>query len=132
MPPGAAPVDPASLLPLSEQVFQILLALADADRHGYGIMREIQERSRGATQIGAGTLYACLKRLLAGGLIEELDERPDPALDDERRRYYRLTPFGAAVAAGEARRLEGLVRQAKRKHVLGPTAARGGMRPRPA
>ena len=127
----SAKADPAALLPLSEQMFHILLALVDADRHGYGIMRDIQQRTAGAMRIGAGTLYGCLKRLLAAGLIEELDERPDPSIDDERRRYYRLTAFGATVMAAEARRLDALVRQAKRKRVLGKGGARG-MRPRPA
>lgn len=122
---------PESLLPLSEQVFHVLLALVDTDRHGYGIMRDIHERTGGAMRIGAGTLYGCLKRLLAGGLIEELDERPDPSIDDERRRYYRLTALGAEVVAGEARRLEELVRQARRKRVLDKSGARG-LRPRPA
>jgi DNA-binding PadR family transcriptional regulator len=107
--------DPAAYLPLSEQGFHILLALADAERHGYGIMQEIHERTGGILRLGAGTLYGLLKRLLASGLIEETDERPDPSLDDERRRYYRLTAYGATVLSLETRRLEGLLRQARRK-----------------
>jgi DNA-binding PadR family transcriptional regulator len=110
--------DPAALLPLSEQVFQVLLSLADTDRHGYGIMRDVAERTNGRIRLGAGTLYGSLKRLLSAGLVEELGERPDPALDDERRRYYRLTPFGAAVARSEARRLSELVREAQRKRLF--------------
>jgi DNA-binding PadR family transcriptional regulator len=119
------------MLRLSEQVFQVLLALVDADRHGYGIMRDIEQRTGGEMRLGAGTLYGCLKRLRAGGLIEELGERPDPSIDDERRRYYRLTALGADVVASEARRLEELVRQARRKRVLDKGEARG-LRPRPA
>jgi DNA-binding PadR family transcriptional regulator len=116
---------------LSEQAFHVLLALADEDRHGYGVMREIHERTGGAVTIGAGTLYGCLKRLLAAELIEEVGDRPTPELDDERRRYYRLTPLGARAASAEARRLELLVRQARRKRLLAQKPVRG-LRPRPA
>jgi DNA-binding PadR family transcriptional regulator len=125
------PPDPAPLLPLSAQAFHVLMALVDKDHHGYGLMREIGERSGGAVTIGAGTLYGCLKRLLAAELIEEVGDRPAPELDDERRRYYRLTPFGARVAAAEARRLESLVREARRKRLLDQSPRRG-LRPRPA
>ncbi len=108
----------AKLLPLTPAVFQILLALADAELHGYAIMREVRERTKGRVRLGPGTLYGSVKRMLAEGLIEEAEERPDPQLDDERRRYYRLTRFGRAVAAEEARRLDELVTDARAKQLL--------------
>ncbi len=88
---------PESLLPLTPAVFHIMLALADGERHGYGIMQEVAALTDGALRLGPGTLYGSIKRMLADGLIEETDERPDPELDDERRRYYRLTDFGQRV-----------------------------------
>ena len=103
-------------------MFHILLALADKERHGYDIMREIDERSEGKMRLGPGTLYGSIKRMLSDGLIEELDERPDPELDDERRRYYRLTDLGRRVAVAEAERLERLVKSARSKKLL---SARG-------
>lgn len=109
---------PQDLLPLSPVVFEILLALADRELHGYGIMLEVERRTGGTTRLGPGTLYGSIKRMLAAGLVEESGERPDPALDDERRRYYRLTRFGRRVALAEARRLERQVRQAREKRVL--------------
>ncbi len=105
---------------LTPAVFQILLALADSDRHGYGIMREIALRTDSTMRLGPGTLYRAIKRLLAEGLIEECDERPDPALDDERRRYYRLTTTGWHAVSREAQRLAQLVGMARAKRVLGP------------
>src|ERR687883_1390631 len=107
--------DPRSLLPLTPAVLQILLALADGERHGYGIMREVEERTGGETRLGPGTLYGSIKRMLADGLIEESDERPDPEMDDQRRRYYRITDFGRQVAGAEAERLAGLVSTAREK-----------------
>src|ERR1700680_684764 len=107
--------DPESLLPLTPAVFHILLALADNERHGYGIMQEIGRRTDGKMRMGPGTLYGSIKRMLADGLIEESGERPDPSLDDERRRYYRLTGFGLRVVQAEAKRLAQLVRVALRK-----------------
>jgi DNA-binding PadR family transcriptional regulator len=107
------------LLPLSVAEFQILLALADAERHGYGIMREIALRTEDEVRLGPGTLYGSIKRMLATGLIEESEERPDPEFDDERRRYYRITAFGREVAAAEARRMERVVAQARKKRFLG-------------
>lgn len=109
---------PQNLLPLTPVVFEILLALADRELHGYGIMLEVERRTGGATKLGPGTLYGSIKRMFAAGLVEESGERPDPALDDERRRYYRLTRFGRRVAGAEARRLERQVRQAREKRVL--------------
>jgi len=107
------------MLPLTPAVFHILLALADGEKHGYAIMQEVEALTDGKIRLGPGTLYGSIKRLLAGGLIEESDERPDPELDDERRRYYRLTDFGQRVVTAEAERLLQLVRQAKLKKLLG-------------
>jgi DNA-binding PadR family transcriptional regulator len=111
--------DPEPLLPLTPAVFHILLALADGERHGYSIMQEVAAFTDGGMRLGPGTLYGSIKRMLAKGLIEESDERPDPELDDERRRYYRLTDFGRRIASAEAERLSHLVRQAQLKRLLG-------------
>jgi len=105
-------------LPLTPAMFHILLALADQDRHGYEIMREVDERTAGKVRLGPGTLYGSIKRMLSDELIEELDERPDPEMDDERRRYYRLSGFGRRVAVAEAERLAGLVKAARTKKLL--------------
>lgn len=118
--------EPEDLLPLTPAVFHILLALADAERHGYGIMQEIALRTDGKVRMGPGTLYGSIKRMLADGLIAESGERPDPALDDERRRYYRLTEFGLRVAQAEARRLSELVHVAQFKRLLGGAEPIGG------
>ncbi len=109
---------PEAFLPLTPAVFHILLALADSERHGYGIMQEIARRTDGTMRMGPGTLYGSIKRMLVDGLIEASDERPDPALDDERRRYYRLTDFGQRVAQAEAQRLAQVVRIAQTKKIL--------------
>src|SRR5258705_6877838 len=103
------PKSPHDLLPLTPPVFHILLALADEERHGYGIMQDVARQTGDALQLGPGTLYGCLKRMLAAGLVEESDERPDPSLDDERRRYYRMTALGQRVVRAEAQRLAGAV-----------------------
>jgi len=100
------------LLPLPAASFHILLALGDQDRHGYSIMQEVASRSGGSFKLGPATLYTTIKRLLGEGLIEELEERPDPERDDQRRRYYRLTQFGRRVAEAELVRLQTLVRLA--------------------
>lgn len=105
--------NPESLLPLAPASFHILVSLADADRHGYAIIQDISSRTNGAVRLGAGTLYRTIQRLLEDGLIVESGERPSPEDDDERRRYYRLTPFGRAVARAEAGRLDGLVKMAR-------------------
>ncbi len=108
----SAPEDPSSP-PLPPAVFQILVALADQDRHGYAIMQDVAARTGGQMKLSPGTLYGSIKRMLEEGLIEELEERPDPDEDDERRRYYRLTRSGREVAEAEAARLTTLLRQAR-------------------
>ena len=113
---------PESRLPLTPAVFAILLALVGGEKHGYAIMREIAGSSAGALRVGPGTLYRSIKQLLAAGLIDESGDRPDPALDDERRRYYRLTAFGRRVVQAEALRLARLVGQAQAKGLLGGAA----------
>ena len=112
--------DPLEHLPLTPAMLHVLLALADRDKHGYAVIKEVSRRTDGAVTLGAGTLYALIKRLLAQGMILETIERPDPALDDERRRYYRLTPFGRDVAIAEVKRLESIVEQAREKRLLRP------------
>jgi DNA-binding PadR family transcriptional regulator len=104
---------PESLLPLPPATFHILMALSDEDRHGYAIIQEIESRTRGELRLSAGTLYRSIQRMIEQDLIVEIHERPAPELDDERRRYYRLTKFGEAVARAEARRLQNLVRLAR-------------------
>ena len=101
------------LLPLPPATFHILLALADADRHGYAIIQDIEARTGGALKLSAGTLYRSIQRMLEQGLLVETRDRPAPKDDDERRRYYRITPLGTAVAKAEARRFAGLVRMAR-------------------
>jgi DNA-binding PadR family transcriptional regulator len=108
--------DARRFLPLSAPQFQILLALSDGHRHGYGIIREIAERTAGATRLGTGTLYTAIAGLVDSGLISESARKP-AAGDDQRRRYYRLTPLGRRVLEAEAARLETLVRQARRKGI---------------
>ncbi len=117
--------EPARLLPLTPAVFHILLALADGERHGYGIMRDVEAHTQGAVKMGPGTLYGSIKRMLAAGVIEEADERPDPELDDERRRYYRLTPLGRRALAAEAERLVRAVRVVEARRVLETPAGAG-------
>jgi len=104
---------------LSPAVFHILAALATAERHGYGIMREVEADTGGALKLGPGTLYGCLKRMLDAGLVEACDERPDPRLDDERRRYYRATDLGLGVVRAEAARLASAVAVARSRNLLG-------------
>ncbi len=107
--------DPESYLPLTPAMFQVLVALADGEKHGYAIGKEVTRRTDGQVQLRAATLYTVIKRFLADELIEESPARPDPALDDERRRYYRLTERGRKVAVAEAQRLTETVRQARVK-----------------
>jgi DNA-binding PadR family transcriptional regulator len=110
--------DVDALLPLPSASFHVLLALADGERHGYAILQEIAGRTDGEVRLGPGTLYRTIQRLLEQGLIVETEERPDPELDDERRRYYRLTPLGTRAARAEAARLTRLVRLARRSGLL--------------
>jgi len=112
--------DPQRMLPLTVPVYYTLLVLADRELHGYAILTEIEARTGGTVRLRTGTLYTAIKRLLDRGLIEEASERPDPELDDERRRYYRITEYGGEVLAAEALRLEQMVTLARAQMVLGP------------
>jgi DNA-binding PadR family transcriptional regulator len=105
--------DPSSLLPLPNATFHILLAVADEDRHGYAIIQDVAARTSGELKLSAGTLYRSIQRMLEQGLLVEPRERPLHELDDERRRYYRITPFGRIVAEAESRRMAQLVRMAR-------------------
>src|SRR5690554_3885200 len=107
-----------NLLPLTPTVFHILLALADGEKHGYGIMRAVEQETQGRMQIRIGSLYGAIRRMLEAGLIEETQERPDPELDDERRRYYGLTEHGRRVLAAEAARIARAMELIQRKRVL--------------
>jgi DNA-binding PadR family transcriptional regulator len=107
--------DPASHLPLTPAMFQVLVALADGEKHGYAIIKEVSRRTEGKVRLRAGTLYTAIRRFVDAGLIQESAERPDPSLDDERRRYYRLTDRGRAVAVAEARRMAETLAQARVK-----------------
>src|SRR5438309_7399818 len=100
-------------LPLQQATFHILIALAEDDRHGYAIIQDVAARTGGELKLSAGTLYRSIQRMLDQGLLVETNERPAPELDDERRRYYRITPFGTAVARAETRRLMNLVKLAR-------------------
>ena len=104
---------PESLLPLPPATFHILVAVADEDRHGYAIMQDVTARTGGELKLGAGTLYRSVQRMLEQGLIVEVSARPAPEMDDERRRYYRITPFGRSVAKAEARRLAQMLKLAR-------------------
>ena len=110
--------DPTPQLPLPVAQLHILLTLAMGDKHGYAIMSEVKNLTNGAVAMGPGTLYGTIKRMLRVGLIEEAAERPDPELDDERRRYYRLTGLGANVLDAEIARMEHLVAAARVKRML--------------
>ncbi len=112
-------INPEEFLPLTPAVFHILLVLADGERHGYAIMQEVKRDTGGRVHMGPGTLYGTIKRVIAAGFVEETEERPDPAIDDERRRYYRLTVLGRQIAAAEARRLSNVVDLAESKRLIG-------------
>jgi DNA-binding PadR family transcriptional regulator len=101
------------MLPLPPATFHILMAVSDEDRHGYAIIQDVEARTDGELRLSAGTLYRSIQRMLEQGLIVESKRRPAPALDDERRRYYAITPFGTAVARAEMSRLTQLVRLAR-------------------
>jgi DNA-binding PadR family transcriptional regulator len=111
---------PADLIPLTPAVFHILLSLVNEERHGYGIMLDVASQTNDALQLGPGTLYGCLKRMLAAGLVEESNERPDLMNDDERRRYYRITTLGSRVVRAEAERLESALAAARAKRIAHP------------
>jgi DNA-binding PadR family transcriptional regulator len=124
--------DPEELLPLTPVALNILLALADEERHGYGIGMEVRERTGGKMRLGPGTLYGSIKRMVDGGLVTESEGPPEEETDDvsrgydaQRRRYYRLTGFGGRVLAAELARLEGVVRTARAKGVFPPPGRRG-------
>lgn len=114
--------NPQHHLPLTPAVLQIMLALIDGEKHGYAIMREVERTTDGNMNLGPGTLYGAVKRLLKARLISETEERPDPALDDSRRRYYELTDLGRRVLAAEVDRLDHLIKTARRKEVMGATS----------
>ena len=117
---------PKDHLPLTPAVFNILMALADGENHGYGIMLDVEANTSGMVQMGPGTLYGSIKRMLKASLIEESDERPDPDLDDQRRRYYRLTGSGQRVMRLEAERLASQVAVARGKNLLADSASQSG------
>jgi DNA-binding PadR family transcriptional regulator len=116
------PAEVDALLPLPPVTFHILLALADGERHGYAIIQDVEARTGGELRLGAGTLYRSIHRMLEQGLIVESQRRPARALDDERRRYYRLTSFGTSVARAETRRLAQLVRLARARGLAPETS----------
>lgn len=117
---GKTKRDPRQQIPLTPAVFHILLALADGEKHGYAIMKEVQDATGGQVTMGPGTLYGSLKRMLKADMIRESSERADPDLDDSRRRYYELTAHGRRVMEAEAQRLAQAVRWARQKKALGP------------
>ena len=114
--------DVDALLPLPEATFHILVALADQDRHGYAIIQDVEARTAGGLRLSAGTLYRSIARMVEQGLIREVSARPRAVLDDARRRYYRVTPFGLAVARAEMHRLSELVRLARARGLTPETA----------
>ncbi len=111
--------DPSAVLPLKPLVFQVLLVLLGGERHGYSIVKEVERRAKDGTSVEPGNLYRTFRTMLAQGLIGESEGRPDPALDDQRRRYFRITDFGTRVAEAEASRLEALVVTARAHNLLG-------------
>jgi DNA-binding PadR family transcriptional regulator len=107
-----------SFQPLTPAVYHILLALADGEKHGYAIMKDVEQQTAGRVKMGPGTLYGSIKRMMSANLIEESSERAAPDLDDERRRYYRLSGLGRKVVAAESQRLSQAVKIARQKHVV--------------
>jgi DNA-binding PadR family transcriptional regulator len=118
------PRNPFDFTPLRPVEFEILLVLSGGESHGYGIIKEAEERSAGASRIETGTLYRALRRLTSEGLVIPTDRRPAPESDDERRRYFAITPFGKKVAAAEANRLSAQVDAARTRALL--SGAEGG------
>ena len=104
---------PSAMPPISRTAMHVLLAIGPEERHGYAIMQEITRITGGAVRLGPGAIYTTIRRLVDDGLIEESDERPGPGMDDQRRRYYRLTAVGRTVASAEVRRLDALVRASR-------------------
>ncbi|HEY9227179.1 MAG TPA: PadR family transcriptional regulator [Gemmatimonadaceae bacterium] len=119
---------PADAAPVTPAVFHILLALADGESHGYGIMQDVDRITNGGVRIGPGTLYRSIQRMLVDGLIEELAITLDDEADDDRRRYYRLTDKGTAVAKAEAQRLADLVEAARERNLISRSTKGGGKR----
>lgn len=119
--------NPEDLIPLTPAVFNILLALADGEKHGYGIMLEVEANTHGQITMGPGTLYGSIKRMLKASLIEESDARPDPDVDDQRRKYYRLSGLGQRTLRLEAERLASQVQVARAKNLLSLGAVVGGV-----
>jgi DNA-binding PadR family transcriptional regulator len=117
--PHSISVTDILMKPLTPAVFHILLALSNGERHGYAIMREVAADTGNSFTMGPGTLYGTLVRMLDAGLVEECGERRDPEMNEERRRYYRLTSKGRRAAVDEAKRLNALVRSARAKSLLG-------------
>jgi DNA-binding PadR family transcriptional regulator len=111
-------LNPESFLPLTPAVFNIMLALVDGEKHGYAIMQEVEANTAGQISMGPGTLYGSIKRMLAAGLIVECDAHQDPEMDDQRRRYYRLSSLGRWVVEAEARRLQSQVNLAHARQLL--------------
>jgi DNA-binding PadR family transcriptional regulator len=111
--PSAVPDEVDAFLPLPASAMHVIVALTGGEKHGYAIMRDVESLSGGVVHMGPGTLYGSIKRMIDQGLVEETDERPDPALDDQRRRYYRLTDLGVRVGAAEQQRLEQLLSAAR-------------------
>src|SRR6202049_5040005 len=109
---------PEASLDLTPAMFQVLLALGDGEKHGYAILKEVEEQTNGHVRLSTGTLYAMIKRLLSEGIIAECRNRPPAEEDDQRRRYYRLTPLGRQVATAEAERMERILATAREKHLL--------------
>jgi DNA-binding PadR family transcriptional regulator len=116
-------VEPGDMLPLTEPVFHILLSLSDSERHGYGIILDVEEATSGQVRLRTGTLYTAMRRLQREGLIEEIDATPEPG-SDGRRRVYRLTAWGRRIARAESRRVAGLAALARRRGLLARTARR--------
>jgi len=114
----AAPTNNESYGPLTPAMFHVLLALAGDDLHGYAILKEVELRTGGKVRLSTGTLYGIIKRLLNDGLIVEMRTRPAEAEDDERRRYYRLTPHGRQVAAAEAERMDEILAVARSRNLI--------------
>jgi len=110
--------NPDECLPLTPAMFEVLIALADGEKHGYAVLKEVERRTDGNVSLSPGTLYAIIRRFVSDGIVAESDERPDAALDDERRRYYRLTGSGKRVLAAEMLRLRDLVRLAEQRRLI--------------